>query len=66
MEIELPSGMLGLADAVLVDLDSLNAHEVDAFGEIVKDYLASLQINHELQVRPSLPPDVPARTCTTP
>ena len=50
MEIELPSGMLGLAHAVLEDLVSLNTHEVYAFDEMVKDYLASLQINHELQV----------------
>lgn len=55
MDIELASSMNGMADAVLADLVSLNADEVDAFDEIVQDYLASMQTNHELQVSSSPP-----------
>ena len=49
--MELPSDMLAPGRAVFSELLALNRREADAFNEIVSDYLASMQINRELQVR---------------
>ena len=56
--------MLGPGRAVFSELLALNRREADAFNEIVNDYLTSMQMNRELQVRHS-PPN-PGCACTRP
>ena len=52
MQVELPADMLAPGRAVFSELLALNRREVDAFNEIVNDYLAGMQMIRELQASP--------------